>query len=62
MMKKSVYQAIITMLILVIAVSVIGIVNTEISLKYETGNPKDCISVLTAEIFVYGLKISKSSS
>lgn len=41
MMKKSVYQAIITMLILVIAVSVIGIVNTEISLKYETGNPKD---------------------
>lgn len=60
MMKKSVYQAIITMLILVIAVSVIGIVNTEISLKYETGNPKDCISLLTGRdlcLWIKNLKI-----
>ncbi|WP_313270325.1 hypothetical protein [Epilithonimonas vandammei] len=46
-MRRAVYHTIISILILVILVSVIGVVNTYVSLKYETGNPKDCISVVT---------------
>ncbi len=59
-MRKPVYNTIISLLILVILVSVFGVINTQISLKYETGNPKDCISVVTGRdlcLWIKSLKI-----
>lgn len=59
-MRKTVYNTIISVLILVILVSVFGIINTQLSLKYETGNPKDCISVITGRdlcLWIKSLKI-----
>lgn len=58
-MRKSVYHTIISLLILVILVSVIGIVNTQVSLKYETDNPKECISRITGEDLCEFIRISK---
>lgn len=59
-MRKPVYNTIISLLILVILVSVFGVVNTQISLKYETGSSKDCISVITGRdlcLWIKSLKI-----
>jgi len=59
-MRRTVYNAIISVLILVILVSVFGVINTQISLKYETDNPKDCISVITGRdlcLWIISLKI-----
>lgn len=53
------YQTIISLLILVILVYVIAIVNTEISLKYETDNPKECISKITGKDLCEFIKTSK---
>lgn len=58
-MRKSVYQTIISVLILVIFASVIAIVNTEVSLKYETDNPKECISKITGKDLCEFIKIFK---
>ncbi len=58
-MRKSVFQTIISLLILVILVSVIGIVNTEVSLKYETDNAKECISRITGRDLCQLIKTSK---
>lgn len=58
-MRRAVYHAIISILILVILVSVIGVVNTYVSLKYETGNPKDCISVVTGRDLCLWMKTQK---
>lgn len=58
-MRKSMYQTIISLLILVILVYVIAIVNTEISLKYETDNPKECISKITGKDLCEFIKTSK---
>jgi len=60
-MRKSVYQTIISLLILVIFVSVIGIIHTQVSLKYETENMKDCISITTGRdlcLWIKSLKIT----
>ncbi len=46
-MRKPVYTTIISLLILVILVSVFGVIYTQVSLKHETENPKDCISIIT---------------
>lgn len=59
-MRKTVYNTIISLLILVILVSVFGVINTQVSLKYETENPKDCISVITGRglcLWIKSLKI-----
>ena len=59
-MRRTVYNTIISVLILVILVSVFGVINTQISLKYETGNPKDCISLVTGRdlcLLIKSLKI-----
>ncbi|MDP9956724.1 hypothetical protein J2X97_002383 [Epilithonimonas hungarica] len=59
-MRKQVYNAIISLLILVILVSVFGVINTQVSLKYETENPTDCISVITGRdlcLWIKSLKI-----
>lgn len=58
-MRKPVYNTIISLLILVILVSVIGIINTQVSLKYETDNPKDCISKITGKDLCEFIKTSK---
>lgn len=58
-MRKSVYQTIISLLILVILVSVIGIVTTEINLRHETDNPKECISKITGKDLCEFIKLSK---
>ncbi|WP_312823763.1 hypothetical protein [Epilithonimonas sp.] len=59
-MRRTVYNAIISILILVILVSVFGVINTQVSLKYETENPKECISVITGRdlcLWIKSLKI-----
>lgn len=58
-MRRAVYHTIISILILVILVSVIGVINTYVSLKYETGNPKDCISVVTGRDLCLWMKTQK---
>ena len=58
-MRRTVYNTIISILILVILVSVFGVVNTYVSLKYETGNPKDCISVVTGRDLCLWMKTQK---
>ena len=58
-MKKSVYQTIIGLLILVIVMSVFAVVNIQVSLKYETENMKDCISLVSGRNLCQDLLVSK---
>ncbi|WP_028121837.1 hypothetical protein [Epilithonimonas tenax] len=58
-MKKSVYQTIISLLILVIVMSVFAVVNIQVSLKYETANMKDCISLVSGRNLCQDLLVSK---
>jgi len=58
-MKKSVYQTIISLLILVIVMSVFAVVNIQVSLKYETENVKDCISLISGRNLCQDLLTSK---
>ena len=58
-MKKSVYQTIIGLLILVIVMSVFAVVNIQVSLKYETENMKDCISLVSGRNLCQELLVSK---
>ena len=59
-MRKQVYNTIISILILVILVSVFGVINTQVNLKYETESSKDCISGITGRdlcLWIKSLKI-----
>ncbi|TDX82785.1 hypothetical protein [Epilithonimonas xixisoli] len=58
-MKKSVYQTIISLLILVIVMSVFAVVNIQVSLTYETENMKDCISLISGRNLCQELLVSK---
>ena len=58
-MKKSVYQTIISFLILVIVMSVFAVINIQVSLKYETANMKDCISLVSGRNLCQDLLVSK---
>lgn len=58
-MRKSVYQTIISFLILVIVMSVFAVVNIQVSLKYETANMKDCISLVSGRNLCQDLLVSK---
>ncbi|MCD9853709.1 hypothetical protein LUD75_03280 [Epilithonimonas sp. JDS] len=58
-MRKSVYQTIISLLILVIVMSVFAVVNIQVSLKYETENMKDCISLISGRNLCQELLASK---
>ena len=58
-MRKSVYQTIISFLILVIVMSVFAVVNIQVSLKYETENMKDCISLISGRNLCQELLVSK---
>jgi hypothetical protein len=48
-MKKIFYLSLLTISILGIPLCIFGIVNTGVSLKYETNNPNDCISLVTGQ-------------
>ncbi|WDF48040.1 hypothetical protein PQ459_06045 [Chryseobacterium sp. KACC 21268] len=58
-MRKSGYQTIISLLILVIVMSVFAVVNIQVSLKYETENMKDCISLISGRNLCQELLVSK---
>jgi len=58
-MKKSVYKTTISILILVIVMSVFAVVNIQVSLKYETENMKDCISLVSGRNLCQDLLVSK---
>lgn len=58
-MRKSVYQTIISFLILVIVLSVFAVINIQVSLKYETANMKDCISLVSGRNLCQDLLVSK---
>ena len=47
--RKLIYLSLIAISIVVILISTFGIINTMISLKYETENIQDCISNVSGE-------------
>ncbi len=58
-MKKSVFQSIISFLILVIVVSVCGVFKTSVGLKLETANLNECISIISGKNLCQQLFIFK---
>ena len=48
-MKGIYFKLLIIVLIILIPVFWYGILNTNVSLKYETENPGDCISIITGQ-------------
>ncbi len=46
-MKKTIFYILISILTISIPVLIFGIVNTMVSIKYETENPGDCISTIS---------------
>jgi len=56
-MKKIIYYLLVSILALAISVFVYGIINTGVSLKYETRNPNDCISLISGENLCSTIKI-----
>ena len=46
-MKKIFYYILLSISILGIPLFIFGIINTMVSMKYETENPEDCISLVT---------------
>lgn len=43
-MNRKIYNIILSILVISLPVNLFGILNTMVSLKYETENPGDCIS------------------
>ncbi|MCX8533841.1 hypothetical protein [Chryseobacterium luquanense] len=46
-MKGRYFKLLIIVLIILIPVFYFGVINTKVSLKYETNNPGDCVSYVT---------------
>lgn len=46
-MKGRYFKLLIIVLIILIPIFYFGLINIKVSLKYETNNPGDCISLLT---------------
>jgi ABC-type Mn2+/Zn2+ transport system permease subunit len=57
--KKTIFFVLIGLSVLGIPVFAFGIFNTMISLKYETNNPTDCISLVTGQDLCLTLQILK---
>lgn len=57
--KKIIFYILIGLSILGILISVFGIINTMISLKYETGSPIDCISLVTGQDLCLTIQVLK---
>jgi ABC-type Mn2+/Zn2+ transport system permease subunit len=56
-MKKIFYLTLLAISILGIPLSIFGIVNTGVSLKYETKNSNDCLSIVTGQDLCLTIKI-----
>ena len=48
-MRRKVYYLVIALLINCILFSIYGVINTMVSIKYETENPGDCISLVSGK-------------
>jgi len=60
-MKYKYFVILIIVLILIIPIQIFGIINTMVSLKYETENPSDCISRITGIDLCNSIKNMKIS-
>ncbi|NOU61977.1 hypothetical protein [Marinifilum caeruleilacunae] len=58
--KTIIFYFLIGFSILEIPVFVFGIINTMVSLKYETENPTDCISLITGQDLCLTIQILKA--
>ena len=58
-MRKKIYFAILIILIIAVLIISLGIVNSMVSLKYETGSSKDCISNISGTDLCISIKIMK---
>ena len=56
-MKRILYLTLLGLSILGIPLFAFGIINTGVSLKYETNNPTDCISLVTGQDLCLTIKI-----
>jgi len=57
--KKIIFYTIIGLSVLGIPVFAFGIINTMVSLKYETDSPTDCISLVTGQDLCLTIQVLK---
>jgi ABC-type Mn2+/Zn2+ transport system permease subunit len=58
--KKTIFYTLIGLSILGIPLFTFGIINTMVSLKYETDKSTDCISLVTGQDLCYTIQILKA--
>jgi len=56
-MRKVIYFILISILSIGIPFFVFGIINTMVSIKYETNNPGDCISTINGQDLCFAIKV-----
>lgn len=59
-MRKKIYYLLLLLSILGIPFFLFGIVNTMVSLKYETENPNECISLVSGQDLCLTIRILQS--
>lgn len=59
-MRKKIYYVLLLISILGIPFFLFGIVNTMVSLKYETENPNECISLVSGQDLCLTIRILQS--
>jgi len=57
--KKVIFYALIGLSIIGVPVFAFGIINTMVSLKYETDSPTDCISLVTGQDLCLTIQVLK---
>jgi len=58
--RKIVFYILIGLSVIGIPISVFGIINTMVSLKYETKSPSDCISLVTGQDLCMTIQMLKA--
>jgi hypothetical protein len=58
--KKIIFYTLIGLSVLGIPVFTFGIINTMVSLKYETKNPTDCVSLVTRQDLCLTIQVLKA--
>jgi ABC-type Mn2+/Zn2+ transport system permease subunit len=58
--KKIIFYTLIGLSVLGIPVFTFGIINTMVSLKYETKNPTDCVSLVTGQDLCLTIQVLKT--
>ena len=58
--KKIIFYTLIGLSVLGIPVFAFGIINTMVSLKYETDKPTDCISLVTGQDLCFTIQVLKA--